>query len=145
MRILMLSWEYPPNLIGGLGAHVAELVPALAREGVELTLLTPRWKGGEPQVRLNGHAIVYRVEPPVLEPSNYHADAEQTNLVLEQAAHRLWEEGGGFELIHAHDWLVSFAAEALKKLYKVPLVATIHATERGRGRGRLDGEMSEAI
>ena len=30
MRVLMLSWEYPPHIVGGLGKHVAELAPALA-------------------------------------------------------------------------------------------------------------------
>lgn len=145
MQILMLSWEYPPNVVGGLGAHVAEIVPALAAQGVDVTLVTPRWKGGQSIERLNEHAIVYRVEPPVETPSNYYADAHQTNLILEQFVQRLWEQTGGFDLIHAHDWLVSFVAIALKKMHKVPLVATMHATERGRGGGYLHGEMSTAI
>lgn len=145
MRILMLSWEYPPHLIGGLGAHVAELVPALAAQGVDVTVLTPRWKGGERMERIHEHAMVYRIDPPVESPSNYYADAQQTNIILQQAAYELWEREGGFDLIHAHDWLVAFAAEALKKLNRTPLIATMHATERGRGGGRLHGEMSEAI
>ena len=47
MRILMLSWEYPPYLVGGMGAHVAELLPALARttglaeSAFEVTYLIP--------------------------------------------------------------------------------------------------------
>lgn len=141
----MLSWEYPPNLVGGLGAHVAELVPALAAQGIDLTVVTPRWKGGAPVERINEHAVVYRVDPPVQEPSNYYADAQQTNLTLEYFAQTLWEQEGGFDLIHAHDWLVSFVAIALKKLHKVPLVATMHATERGRGGGQLGGDMATAI
>lgn len=145
MRILMLSWEYPPHLIGGLGAHVAELVPALAAQGIDLTLVTPRWKGGDTTERINENALVYRVDPPVQAPGNYYADAQQTNLVLQEFAEELWEQGGGYDLIHAHDWLVSFAAEALKKRHKVPLVATMHATERGRGGGFIHGEMAEAI
>ncbi|MBI3536249.1 MAG: glycogen/starch synthase, partial [Chloroflexi bacterium] len=47
MRILMLSWEYTPHVVGGLGAHVNALVPALARAGVDVTLLTPRLQGGK--------------------------------------------------------------------------------------------------
>ena len=46
MRVLMLSWEYPPHVVGGLGKHVKELVPALAEHGVEVHVLTPRWLGG---------------------------------------------------------------------------------------------------
>lgn len=145
MRILMLSWEYPPNVVGGMGAHVAEIVPALAAQGVHVTLLTPRWKGGAEVERLHENAVVYRVTPPVTRPSNFFADVQQTNLTLESFASQLWEQGGGFDIIHAHDWLVSFAAEALKKLHKTPLIATMHATERGRGIGHLNDETSQAI
>jgi glycosyltransferase involved in cell wall biosynthesis len=38
-------------------------------------------------------------------------------------------------VIHAHDWLVGDAAIALKNRFKVPLIATIHATEYGRNNG----------
>ena len=31
----MLSWEYPPHIVGGLGRHVADLLPSLAAQGVE--------------------------------------------------------------------------------------------------------------
>jgi glycogen(starch) synthase len=145
MRILMFSWEYPPHLVGGMGAHVADLVPALAAQGVEVTMVTPRWKGGLEIEQRHANATVYRVTTPVATPSNFFADTQQTNLTLEHFAQNLWEQGGGFDIIHAHDWLVSFAAEALKKLHKTPLIATMHATERGRGRGQLHGEMANAI
>lgn len=145
MRILMLSWEYPPHLVGGMGAHVAELLPALARHAVDVTLLTPRWKGGAEFEEVAPNARVHRITPPVPVMGNPYADTQQTNLTLEQVAHDLWHQNGGYDLIHAHDWLVSFAAEALKKIYKTPLVATMHATERGRGRGHLRGELERSI
>ena len=47
MRVLMLSWEYPPNIVGGLGQHVNALAPALAERGIEVHLVTPR----DPAVR----------------------------------------------------------------------------------------------
>ena len=34
MRLLLLSWEFPPHVVGGLGKHVADLAPALAAQGV---------------------------------------------------------------------------------------------------------------
>ncbi|TAH52799.1 MAG: glycosyltransferase family 1 protein [Chloroflexota bacterium] len=141
----MLSWEFPPNMTGGLGAHVAELAPTLAAQGVDLTLLTPRWKGGAPTERVHENAMVYRVDTPVETPSNYYADAQQMNLILGAFAEELWTREDGYDLVHAHDWLVSFAAQSLKMVHKVPLVATLHATERGRGGGRLSGEMAQMI
>ncbi|MGL5074759.1 MAG: glycosyltransferase family 4 protein, partial [Waterburya sp.] len=48
---------------------------------------------------------------------------------------KLLEEHDDFQLIHAHDWLVGDAAIALKHNFKLPIVATIHATEYGRYNG----------
>lgn len=48
---------------------------------------------------------------------------------------KLLLEEGPFDLIHAHDWLVGDAAIALKHNFKIPLIATIHATEYGRYNG----------
>lgn len=150
MRILMLSWEYPPHVVGGLGAHVAALAPALVRAGVSVHIVTPRWKGGAEREQMNksrakNAPAVYRVNPSVMRMGNFFADAQQTNLNLQEQAEKLFDQVGGFDLIHAHDWLVAFAAGGLKKLHKTPLLATIHATERGRGHGSLGGEIAQAI
>lgn len=154
LRVLMLSWEYPPHIIGGLGAHVAALAPALVRAGVHVQVVTPRWKGGaeqEPILVSKSRASkkflssAWRVNPPVMRMGNFFADVQQTNLNLQEQSEKLFQTLGGFDLIHAHDWLVAFAAAGLKKLHKTPLLATIHATERGRGRGSLNGEMAHAI
>jgi len=143
MRVLMISWEYPPHIVGGLGKHVSELSPALVRKGIDLFLLTPAWAGGEPFEVVEG-VKVYRVEP-VREEGDIHTVAWKTNLRLQEKAQELWALTGGFEIIHVHDWLTSFAGCALKRSYKTPLIATIHATERGRGRGYLHTHTSEAI
>ncbi len=143
MRVLMISWEYPPHVVGGLGKHVTELSPALVRKGVDLRLLSPAWAGGEPFEVVEG-VKVYRVEP-VREDGDIHTIAWKTNLRLQEKAQELWSSTGGFDIIHVHDWLVSFAGCSLKRHYRTPLIATIHATERGRGRGYLHGQVSEAI
>lgn len=151
LRVLMLTWEYPPYIVGGLGAHVGALAPALVRAGVEVHVVTPRWKGGEPIEPIGakrsrgGSSAVYRVAPPVAGLTNFFADVQQTNLNLAEQGQALFDQLGGFDLIHAHDWLVAWAAAALKRLHKTPLLATIHATERGRGRGVLGGETAPSI
>ncbi|MCD6291074.1 MAG: glycosyltransferase family 4 protein [Anaerolineae bacterium] len=144
MRILMLSWEYPPHVVGGLGKHVMELLPALGRrEGITVHLITPRWAGGE-RVEEQGNVVIHRVDPPATSGDIY-TSAWQTNVELERYAERLWKDVGPFDLIHAHDWLVAFAANALKHTHKTPLIATIHATEKGRGRGHLGSDQALAI
>jgi glycosyltransferase involved in cell wall biosynthesis len=110
---------------------------------MELHLVTPRWDDATPMEKVD-RAIVHRVDPPVIE-GDFYTGAWQTNLRLEEYAHRLWEESGPFDLIHVHDWLVAFVGAACKRSYRVPLLSTIHATERGRGRGHLSGEQARAI
>lgn len=142
MRVLMLSWEYPPHIVGGLGRHVADLLPSLAAQGVEVHLLTPRWAGGESEEE-RGKATIHRIAPPAVEAGSLFATAWQTNLALEEHAPPL-RERKPFDIIHAHDWLVGFAACSLKRRYKIPLLATIHATERGRAHG-LHNDLQRAI
>ena len=144
MRILMFSWEYPPHVVGGLGKHTAELVPPLgALPDVDLHLVTPRWDGGAPLEQI-GQATVHRVEPPIIN-GDFYTGVWQTNLRLEEYAHGLWQEQGPFDLIHVHDWLVAFVGAAFKRSYRAPLLSTIHATEKGRGRGHLASDQARAI
>jgi glycogen(starch) synthase len=44
-------------------------------------------------------------------------------------------QDGAFDIVHAHDWMTSFAGVGMKRAYATPLVATIHATEWGRNGG----------
>src|SRR6266487_915759 len=48
MRVLMLSWEFPPHVVGGMGKHVLDLAPALVQQGIEVHILTPLLRGGPP-------------------------------------------------------------------------------------------------
>ena len=70
MKVLMLSWEYPPHIVGGLGKHVVDLVPELIAHGVEVHLVVPKLRGGadnEPLLMPDGSPAtngsqVYRIE-----------------------------------------------------------------------------------
>lgn len=140
----MFSWEYPPHVVGGLGKHVAELIPPLGcLPSVEVHLVTPRLGGGDTAEQV-GQVTIHRVDPPPLE-DDFYTSAWQTNVWLEEYVHQLWGEAGPFDLIHVHDWLVAFVGAALKQSYRTPLLCTIHATERGRGRGFLASDQARAI
>lgn len=56
MKVLMLGWEYPPHISGGLGTACEGLTTALARRGVEIDFVVPRLFGLEsaPHMRLLG-------------------------------------------------------------------------------------------
>ena len=152
MRVLVISWEYPPHLQGGLGRHVSELLPALCRHpDMVIHVVTPQHSGGE-AYEAHGNLIVHRVNTSLL-TRDHAAGGETTffenvlhvNKSLEQFIELIWQQEGGFDLIHAHDWLVSFAASAVHRTYDVPLIVTFHATERGLNRGWLSSTLSQQI
>ncbi|HEY0737716.1 MAG TPA: glycosyltransferase family 4 protein [Herpetosiphonaceae bacterium] len=146
MRILLLSWEFPPHVAGGLGKHVADLVPALAAQGVEVHVVTPHLRGGADVETICPGATVHRV-PPTVEQTNQNIVhfSQASNGSLERKGHDLSVELGGFDLIHGHDWLVAYSSIALKYALKRPLVVTVHSMERGRMQGDLSNEQSLAI
>ncbi len=47
MRVLMLGWEFPPHISGGLGTACEGLTTGLARHGVDVTFVVPELFGGE--------------------------------------------------------------------------------------------------
>lgn len=145
MRVLMLAWEYPPHVVGGLGSHVMHLAPALARAGIEVHVLTPALRGGNGQEIKQDGLHVHRIEVHHLDQSDFVWFTQQVNGMLERAAHVLYEQVNGFDLIHTHDWLGAAAGIALKHYWRLPLVATVHATERGRGQGHLWTRQAEQI
>lgn len=144
MHVLQIAWEYPPHIVGGLGRHVAELLPALAGQGVRVSVVAPRLREGAFAEGCDG-IEVRRVTAPDMPWADYPSFVTETNRVLAQAAIALHDEVGPFDLIHAHDWLATETAAMLKHHWRIPLVATIHATERGRGRGILHGPAAQRI
>jgi glycogen(starch) synthase len=146
-RVLMLSWEYPPVMVGGLGRHVHALSLALAAAGHEVTVVTRHAPGAPHQEYAHGVRIVRAAEDPPVFPlatPSLLAWTMAFNHTLTRAALRA-AEGARFDVIHAHDWLVTYAAVTLKEHLDLPLVATIHATEVGRHQGWLPGEMNKCI
>ncbi|NJN56858.1 MAG: glycosyltransferase family 4 protein [Leptolyngbyaceae cyanobacterium SL_5_9] len=132
MRILALAWEFPPRIVGGIARHVAELYPELVKLGHDIHLLTVEF-GHAPHYEVVDGIKIHRV--PVAQSNDFFHWVANLNQSMGQHGGKLLLEEGAFEIIHAHDWLVGDAAIALKHTFKIPLVATIHATEFGRHNG----------
>src|SRR5579859_8148516 len=145
MRVLMVSWEYPPHVVGGMGKHVLDLAPALARQAVDLHIVTPLLGGGSTYEQIDTGVHVHRVAPAHMDPYDFVAFVQQTNLLLARTAQDLWQRGIHFDLIHTHDWLGAHAGVSLKYSWEIPLIATVHATERGRGQGVIGSDYAERV
>jgi len=135
MRVLLISWEYPPVIEGGLARHVRKLSEHLLSIGVEVHVLTRG--GGHLQAREERHGVVvHRVrEPPFpKDVSAFVRWVERMNADMRRAGTELAAQLE-FDLVHSHDWLVSRAAELIARRYGLPWLVTVHATEFGRHQG----------
>ena len=117
-RVLLLSWEYPPVIEGGLARHVRKLAEALVRQGVAVDVLT-RGVGDEPEIdrsgcEESGGVTVHRVREPgwPRDLDRFVAWVEQMNDDMLAAGEALAEEHA-YDLVHGHDWLVAHASAAL--------------------------------
>ncbi|MCC6454319.1 MAG: glycosyltransferase family 4 protein [Caldilineaceae bacterium] len=149
MRILVLSWEYPPYMVGGLGKHVAGLIPALGElqehyGPLHLDILTTRYAGGAPVERLNECVTIHRLETDLFDPANMYNTVIDNNHHFVDYANQLAQDEP-FDLIHVHDWLLGVAGVRLKYEHKIPLLVTMHATERGRHQGHVTNHDSSRI
>jgi glycosyltransferase involved in cell wall biosynthesis len=132
MKILVLTWEFPPRIVGGIARHVAELYPELVKQGHEIQLVTVQFGDVLAEEWVEG-IQVHRV--PVGESQHFFEWVVHMNQMMEAYGGQLIQQQGDFDLIHAHDWLVGDAAISLKHRFKLPLISTIHATEHGRNCG----------
>lgn len=114
MRVDLLTREYPPEVYGGAGVHVGELVGALRRD----TDVVVRCFGGprsEPQV------FPYLV-PAELVNANPSLAAMGVDL-------QMAEDCAGADLVHSHTWYANGAGRIAQLLHGIPHVMTAHSLE----------------
>ncbi len=142
LNILMLSWEFPPMVVGGLSRHVFDLSKALVEQGHQVFVVTCA-VDGYPEYEINQGVHVYRVKGSQPNHDDFYHWAGSLNLAMANLGRQLGSQIS-FDCIHAHDWIVSVAAKGLKHQLNLPLYVTIHATEHGRNNGIHD-DMQAAI
>src|SRR2546421_774488 len=138
MRVLILSWEYPPLIEGGLARHVRKLSEGLVAQGVDVHVLTRGMEESPPEEEMRGVAV-HRVREPdrPRELAEFVTWVEHMNADMLAAGVELGDRFT-FDVVHGHDWLVAVAGDHLAKRFRCPLAVTIHATEYGRHQGWVD-------
>jgi glycogen(starch) synthase len=152
MRVLMLSWEYPPVVVGGLARHVHALACHLARSGHEVVVLCRHQAGTDAETHpttdhtAEGVRIIRVAEDPM--HLVFERDLIAWTLAMGHAMVRAatdllrdWRP----DVVHAHDWLVTHPAVAVADAAGVPLIGTIHATEAGRHSGWLTHPLNQQV
>ncbi len=142
--VLIVSWEYPPIVEGGLARHVGRLSGGLVDAGIAVHVLTRGDRA--PAEALADGALVHRVPAAdwPADPGRFFAWVGRMNAGFLEAGRALAERFD-FDLIHGHDWLVADAAVGLADELDRPLVMTIHATEYGRHQGWIVGQPQTRI
>jgi glycogen synthase len=137
-RALILSWEYPPLIEGGLARHVRKLAENLVVEGFDVHVIA-RGREEDPAEEERRGVLIHRVREPERprDLGEFVTWIERMN--ADMLAHGV-ELGDrhDFDVVHGHDWLVAGAGDHLAKRFRAPFVATIHATEFGRHQGWVD-------
>jgi glycogen(starch) synthase len=140
----MLSPELPPLIVGGLATHVDGLSRALARHGHDVVVFTFHHDDAPDDYTFEGMRVLRaHADLPWLPERDLLARTSSANHKLVQLSAAL--DGWRPDVVHAHDWLVAWAGDDLRALWGVPLVATMHATERGRNGGAVPDGLPAGI
>lgn len=134
LTVLLLTWEFPPHIVGGLARHAEGLSLYLQRQGVDVHVITTQSQPMTPSFEEIEGVKIHRVEPLNAMDPLFLNWIGGLNLKMAEKAFELAQQYK-FNLIHAHDWLVGEVAQTLAKFLKIPLITTIHATEYGRNSG----------
>ncbi len=112
LRVALLTREYPPDVYGGAGVHVAYL----ARNLAGLVNLTVHCQGAD-----RPGAVAHQAWD-LLAGANPALATMSTDLAMTAAV-------GGVDLVHSHTWYANLAGHLAKLLYGVPHVMTAHSLE----------------
>jgi glycogen synthase len=135
LRVVMLSWEFPPKTIGGISPHLFNLSRELVKLGVDTHIVTCDFPGAPEREVVNG-AHVLRVDSYKTPSPDFATWDSLMNVNMQkERAYLITSLSRQVDIIHAHDWLVANAALGLKHVFRIPLAATIHSTEVGRRNG----------
>ena len=141
MRVLTLTWDFPPRTTGA-AAHVDGLTRALGHGGHDVVVLTIGRPGTSSEqalpvgeIGLPVRVLRANVDLPWI-PDEFHVATSASaghHVVQLTTTLRDWAP----DVVHAHNWEVAWAAHTLAALHDVPLVTTFHATTRGQHGGSL--------
>jgi glycosyltransferase involved in cell wall biosynthesis len=135
MRVIILSWEYPPRIVGQLANYVKRLAAELVKNKVEVYVITYH------DFLTGGHNDTNGVKTiRVTNPVHTHIGVLTWVLTLNQeveraAANVYYDVGRQVELMDVHDWHFIPAAVTLKKAMNIPFTYSVESLEEHRSHG----------
>ncbi|MDD9207853.1 glycogen synthase [Georgenia sp. 10Sc9-8] len=117
MRVDLLTREYPPNVYGGAGVHVAELARVLRRH---VAVRVHAFDGPRDPDEVEG--VAGYADLPQLSTANPALRAFGVDLAMAAGA-------AGADLVHSHTWYANLGGHLAALLHGVPHVLTAHSLE----------------
>jgi glycogen synthase len=145
MRIAHCAWESLHSIaVGGVAVHVTELAAALQRKGHEVHVFTRmRWPGDWHYDKIHG---VHYHRVPYTGSADFIDDADNMCRAFVNAVFAAEDfMGAHFDIVHAHDWLVSNAMVWIKQGKGRKGILSMHSTEYGRNGNNFYGGRSQRI
>lgn len=135
MHAIILSWEYPPRIIGHLADYVRELAVQLVKNKVEAYVVTYHdFLTGEYDE--SDGVKTYRVTNPVRTHIGVLTWVLTLNQEIERAAASIYyNTGKQVDLMDVHDWHFIPAAVTLKKALNLPFIYSVESLEEHRAHG----------
>jgi len=135
LTVMMLTWEFPPRIIGGISPHVYNLSRSLAKNGTKVYVVTCDFPDA-PQHEVVDGVEIFRIDSYKNPSPDFATWVYLMNVNMQKEAAALVNSlGGKVDVFHAHDWLVANAGIGLKHVFRKPLLVTMHSTEIGRRNG----------
>ena len=135
LTVMMLTWEFPPRIVGGVSSHVLNLSEKLAENRVKVYVVTCDFPGAPQHETIDG-VEVFRIDSYRNPAPDFATWVYLMNMNMQQEAAAIINSlDVKVDILHAHDWLVATAGIGLKHIFRRPLIATIHSTETGRRDG----------
>ena len=135
MHAIILSWEYPPRIVGHLADYVRELAVQLVKNKVETYVVTYHdFLTGEYDE--SDGVKTYRVTNPVRTHIGVLTWVLTLNQEIERAAANIYyNTGKQVDLMDVHDWHFIPAAVTLKKALNLPFIYSVESLEEHRSHG----------
>jgi len=148
LRVLILTWEYPPKRLGSVADHVFNLSHELVKQRYKIEVLAE--DDLNPGIEDAAGVHIHRVANPIKTHPNASllTFAMTASVAMEQEASNIIyhcrKRREKIDLIHAHEWLTISPAVTLKYAFNLPFIVTFHSIEAHRCHG-IFGPINIAI
>jgi len=135
LKLVILTTEFPPRIIGELSSLVDFIARSLSNEGLEVNVVTfDNWRSGfefKGSVRIS--YISNKVEPH-LNPFTWASSLSCE--YIRTLSDLVWDQNG-FDLVHAFEWSAALPLISLKEVIRIPYVQSFLSLEELRSRSNL--------